>query len=84
MTKEQNDILNRIKATYAAKDYDGSTMGYYLTTDIGALLNVLEEQQDKLSCVRDDLYDLSVDLKTGREGDILHFVDSTIAFIDSE
>jgi hypothetical protein len=55
---DKKDCINRVRATYAALNDSEFSLGSYRTQDIGVVLELLNDQEVKLACVKEDLEDL--------------------------
>jgi hypothetical protein len=85
MTAKQRDALNRIGAFYSTRIDSNIPSGVYQTSDVGLLLDLIEDLEAKFDCVKDDLKDLSVHLKSTNNDDAaLAMVDSALEFLTYE
>lgn len=85
MTTKQRDAFNRIGAFYSTRNDSNIPSGVYQTSDVGLVLELVEELEAKFECVKDDLKDLSIHLKgTNNDKAALAMVDSALEFLTYE
>jgi hypothetical protein len=64
MTKEQRKALEQVKAHHASSDYLGDSAGRYNTEEIGLLLDLVQNQEETLVCVKDRLAEATMFLES--------------------
>ena len=85
MTKTQKEALNRVSARWAYSQDNEAKTGTYQTDDVYQVLELVEDQKDKIHCIVDDLNDLRMHLKgSNNDETALAMVDSALEFLTYE
>ena len=84
MTNEQRESLARIRANYSSLEYSGFESGSYRTDDMDDVMDVIDELEQKLDCVKADLEDIRTSLQMNDLLDqvTLELVESTLMLLD--